>query len=129
GSDHPATRRNVYSPHSPSPLIATLPNFLHVLANVATEQAYIVSPQLQYPPAPEHQDVYVHLQFEEVVERVPLADIPIENLPPPIVEAPVAVIASPALPTPVLPNLPLPIAPEAELFPHLFTAPPCTTTV
>ena len=102
--------------------IDTPPNFLHVLADVAAQQAYILSPQLQYPAPNEAQDTYVHLQFKEVVDRVPLADIPVENLPPAVVEAPVAVVPSPAPPTPVLQELPLPVVPlyaEHELFPHL----------
>jgi hypothetical protein len=129
GSDRPTMHLDAYSPLPLSSIVATLPNFLHILADIATQQAYIVSPQLQYPLAPKHQDAYIHLQFEEVVERVPLADIPVENLLPSIAEAPIAIVAFPALPTPVLPNLPLPITPEAKLFPHLFTALPYTTTV
>jgi hypothetical protein len=60
GSDCLTACRDAYSPRSPSPIVATLPNFLHILADVAAEQAYIVSPQLQYPLAPEHQDEYVY---------------------------------------------------------------------
>ena len=107
----------------------TPPNFLHVLTNIATQQAYILSPQLQYPTTNEAQDTYIHLQFEEVVDCVPLTDIPVENLPPPVIEAPVATVASPALPTPILQELPLPAIPlyaEHKLFPHLWAAPPCT---
>ena len=113
------------TPASPV-FIATPPNFLEVLADITTQQDYLPSPQLHYPD-PEPQDAYVHQRFEEVVERVPLADIPVENLPPPVVTAPIAVVPSPAPPTPPRRILPLPILPEAELFPHLFTAPPCTT--
>ena len=114
--DSPRPARERYSVPPASPLVAvdridTPPNFLHVLADVAAQQAYILSPQLQYPPANEAQDAYVHLQFEEVVDRVPLADIPVENLPPAVVEAPVAVVPSPAPPTPVLQELPLPVVP------------------
>ena len=101
-SPRPACER--YSVPPASPLIAvdrvdTLPNFLHVLADVAAQQDYILSPQLQYPPADKAQDTYVHLQFEEVVDRVPLADIPVENLPPAVVEAP----------SPLFPRLPRPL--------------------
>ena len=114
--DSPRPAREHYSVPPALPLVAvdridTPPNFLHVLANVAAQQAYILSPQLQYPPANEAQDAYVHLQFEEVVDRIPLADIPVENLPPAVVEAPVAVVPSPAPPTPVLHELPLPVVP------------------
>ena len=132
--DSPRPARERYSVPPASPLVAvdridTPPSFLHVLADVAAQQAYILSPQLQYPPANEAQDAYVHLQFEEVVDRVPLADIPVENLPPAVVEAPVAIVPLPAPPTPVLQELPLPVVPlyaEHELFPHLWAAPPCS---
>ena len=113
------------TPTSPR-FVATPPNFLQVLADVAAQQDYLPSPQLQYPD-PEPQDAYIHQRFEEVVERVPLADIPVENLPPPIVVTPVAVVPSPALPTPPCHALRLPVLPEAELFPNLFTTLPCTT--
>ena len=112
------------TPASPI-FIATLPNFLEVLADIATQQDYLPSPQLQYPD-PEPQDAYIHQRFEEVVERIPLADIPVENLPLPIVVAPVAIVPSPAPPTPPCHALCLPILPEADLFPNLFTAPLCT---
>jgi hypothetical protein len=48
GSDCPAVCLDIYSP--PPSSIATPPNFLHILADVTAQQAYIVSPQLQYPP-------------------------------------------------------------------------------
>ena len=132
----PRPARERYSIPPVSPIVAvdcidTPPNFLHVLADVATQQAYILSPQLQYPPANEAQDAYVHLQFEEVVDRIPLVDIPVKNLLLAVIEAPVAVVPSPAPPTPVLQELPLPVVPlyaEHKLFPHLWAAPPCTLT-
>ena len=125
--DSPRPTHERYSVPPASPLVVvdcidTPPNFLHVLADVTAQQAYILSPQLQYPPANEAQDVYVHLQFEEVVDRVSLMDIPVENLPP-------AVVPLPAPPTPVLQELPLPVVPlyaKHELFPHLWAAPPCS---
>ena len=130
----PCPARERYSVPPVSPIIAidridTPPNFLHVLADVAAQQAYILSPQLQYPPAVEAQDAYIHLQFEEVINRVLLVDIPVKNLPPPVVEAPVTTVLSPAPPTPVLQELPLPVIPlyaKHELFPHLWATPPCT---
>ena len=106
--------------------VATPPNFLEVLADVATQQDYLPSPQLKYPD-PKPQDAYVHQQFEEVIERIPLANIPVENLLPPVVTAPVAAVPSPALPTPPHRTLHLPVLPEVDLFPNLFTAPLCTT--
>ena len=45
----------------------------------------------------------------------------------PVVATPIATIPSPAPPTPPRHVLPLPILPEAELFPHLFATPLCTT--
>ena len=130
----PCPARECYSVPPVSPIVTvnridTPPNFLHILADVTAQQAYILSPQLQYPPTNKAQDAYVHLQFKEVIDRVPLADIPIENLPPAVVEAPVAVVLSPAPPTPVLQELPLPVIPlyaKHELFPHLWAAPLCS---
>ena len=106
--------------------VATSPNFLEVLADVTTQQDYLPSPQLKYPN-PKPQDAYVHQQFEEVVKHVPLANIPVENLLPPVVAAPVTAVPSPAPPTPPHRTLCLPVLPEVDLFPNLFTAPPCTT--
>ena len=67
------------TPASPT-FVATLPNFLEVLADVTAQQDYLPSPQLQYPD-PEPQDAYIYQQFEEVIECVLLADIPVKNLP------------------------------------------------
>ena len=128
-------------PFSPVPIVApsfvfpdpsvTPPNFLHVLADLAEQELRapdvevklepLDSPVLEWPA--EEQDEYAHGQFEDPVDRVPLADIPVENLPPPIVEAPVQTVPSPR-PTPVVPR---PLADQLEYFPQFFTAPPCTT--
>ena len=113
------------TPASPI-FVATPPNFLEVVADVTAQQDYLPSPQLKYPD-PEPQDAYVHQRFEEVVERVPLADILVENLLPPVVVAPIAIVPSLAPPTPPPCALHLPILLEADLFPNLFTALPCTT--
>ena len=131
--------QEVPAPFSPDPILPTTfvfpdpavtpPNFLHILADVASQQDRIDSPELQYPV--EELDAYAHGQFKEVIERVPLADIPVENLPPPIVAAPVATVKSPAPPSPVLlpapEPAPTPVLPEVNLYAHLFVAPPCTT--
>ena len=123
----PSSRQPVIPVTPTSPVfVATLPNFLQILTNIATQQDYIVSPQLQYPD-PEPQNAYVHQYFEEAVEHVPLANILVENFLLPIVVTPVTTVPSPTPPTPPHCILPLPILPKAELFPNLFTAPPCTT--
>ena len=126
---------------SPIPIVApsfvfpdpsvTPPNFLNVLAELAEQELRapdievklepLDSPVLEWPT--EDQDEYAHGQFEDPVVCVPLADIPVKNLPPPIVEAPVHTIPSPR-PTLVVPR---PLANQVEYFPQLFTALPCTT--
>ena len=113
----------------PDPSI-TPPNFLNVLAELAEQELCtpdvevklepLNSPVLEWPA--KDQDKYAHRQFEDPIVCVPLADIPVENLPPPIVEAPVHTVPSPR-PTLVVP---CPLADQVKYFPQLFTAPPCT---
>jgi hypothetical protein len=90
------------------------------------------------------------LQYPPLKAFVPDEEIPTEELPPPQVFAPVAIIPSPAPESPVLHRGPTPtvfpiveptvlcphlffdkspVIPtnnEADLYPHLFSAPPCT---
>jgi len=73
------------------------------------------------------QDSWSHLQFVgDIVNHISLEDIPIENIPPPIVEAPVATVASPTPPSPTpLPVLVLYLTVNIAPFKYLFTALPC----
>ena len=136
-------------PFSPVPITApsfvfpdlsvTPPNFLNVLAELAEQELRapdvevklepLDSPVLEWPA--EDQDEYAHGQFEDPVVRVPLADIPVENLPPPIVAAPVFSVPSPAPVAPrseyVAPVVHHPLDHQLEAFAHLFVAPPCST--
>jgi len=76
---------------------------------------------------PLNQDSWSHLQFVgDIVDHISFKDIPIKNIPPPIVTAPVATITSPALPSPA--PLPLPVFyPTIDVTPfeYLFAALPC----
>jgi len=76
---------------------------------------------------PLNQDSWSHLQLTgNITDHISLEDIPVENIPPPIIEAPVATVASPAPPSPA--PLPLPLFyPTVDIgpFKYLFTAPPC----
>jgi len=73
------------------------------------------------------QDSWNHLQFVgDIVDHIPLEDIPIENISPPIVEAPVATVTSPTPPSPT--PLPVPVFyPTVDIAPfeYLFATPPC----
>ena len=94
----------------PNPSV-TPPNFLNVLAELAEQELCapdvevklepLDSPVLKWPA--EEQDKYTHGQFEDPADRVPLADIPVENLPLPVVKAPVHTVPSPC-PTLVVPR-------------------------
>jgi len=76
---------------------------------------------------PLDQDSWSHFQLtKNLVDHVSLKDIPLENIPPSIVTAPIATVASPALSTPT--PLPAPVFyPTVNVgpFEYLFAAPPC----
>ena len=108
---HPRRSPTPSIPFSPVPIVTpsfvfpdpsvSPPNFLNVLADLAEQELRapdvevklepLDSPVLEWPA--EEQDEYAHGQFEDPVNRVPLADIPVENLPPPVVEAPIPIDA------------------------------------
>jgi hypothetical protein len=128
--------RNATLPHSSVPyaLLELAEEALHCQQLNKEDGSPLLT--LQYPP------------FEAFV---PDEEIPVEELPPPQVFAPVAVIPSPAPESPVLrrgptptifrfvkPTILLPHQPfnespvipaynEADFYPHLFGVPPCTT--
>ena len=117
----------------------TPPNFLNVLAELAEQELRapdaevklepLDSPVLEWPT--EDQDNYAHGQFKDPAVHIPLADIPVENLPPPIVAALVFSVPSPAPVAPrseyVAPVIHHPLDCQLEAFAHLFVAPPCST--
>jgi len=74
-----------------------------------------------------NQDSWSHFQLTgDLVDHISLKDIPIKNIPPPIVAAPVATVASPAPLSPI--PLPVPVFyPTVNVAPfeYLFAAPPC----
>ena len=76
---------------------------------------------------PLNQDSWTHLQLtSDITDHVLVEDIPLKNIPPPIVEAPITTVASPTLPSPA--SQPLPIFyPTVDVgpFKYLFAAPPC----
>jgi len=73
------------------------------------------------------QDNWSHLQLVgDIIDHVSLEDIPLENIPPSIITAPVTALTSPALPSPA--PLPAPVFyPTVDVgpFEYLFVAPPC----
>jgi len=77
---------------------------------------------------PLNQDSWSHFQLAgDIIDHVSLEDIPLKNIPPPIVEAPITTVTSPAPPSPA----PLPLFyPTVNIAPfkYLFAAPPCFTT-
>jgi hypothetical protein len=130
-----AEERNATPPHSPVPyaLLELAEEALH--RQRLDEEDGSPLPSLQYPP---------------LEAFIPEEEIPVEELPPLQVFTPVATIPSPASESPVLhrgptpavfpiieptilwPHQPFdesPVIPaynEADLYPHLFSAPPCT---
>jgi len=76
------------------------------------------------------QDSWSHLQLTgDLIDHVSLKDIPLENIPPSIVTAPAAALASPAPPSPApLPTLAFYPTVDVGPFEYLFTTPPCLTT-
>jgi hypothetical protein len=100
-------------------------------------------PELQYP-IDDDVPAYSPVAYRSPSPRyTPTEDIPVENIPPPVLFAAVATVPSPAppsrYPTPVfVPEeappvalAPAPVQPtsplfDATLFPHLFDDPPCT---
>jgi len=76
---------------------------------------------------PLNQDSWSHFQLaSDITDHVSIEDIPLENIPPPIIKAPVTTIASPAPPSPAL--LPVPVfhpTVDVSPFEYLFAAPPC----
>jgi len=73
------------------------------------------------------QDSWSHFQLTgSAVDHISLKDIPLENIPPPIVTAPAAALASPAPPSPAPLLVPV-FYPTVNVgpFKYLFTPPPC----
>jgi len=115
------------APISPAPVVS-----LDVLAHVAAHKlAYREDKKENLLPMPT-QDSFVHQHLgHNFEEHVVLEDIPTALLPPPVVEARVATVPSPAPKTrQPSPEVSLPSeVPVADLFPNLFHAPACTYIV
>ena len=120
------------SPPTPEPTAEAL----HATAKFNLEQlreetaAHIVclaQAELDALLPPLTQDSWTHFQLtRDLTDHVSLEDILVENIPLPIVEAPIATIASPTPPSPA--PLPLPVFyPMIDVAPfeYLFAAPPC----
>jgi len=93
----------------------------------ATHVIHLAQAELDALFPPLNQDSWSHLQLTgDLVDHHSLEDIPVENIPPPVVTAPIATVASPALPSPT--PLPVPVFyPTVNIAPfeYLFAAPPC----
>jgi len=79
-----------------------------------------------------HLQHFVHQHLgHNLRENVVLEDIPVASLPPPVVDAPVATVPSPAPEScPPSPGVSLLTeVPLTDLFPNLFTTPACTFAV
>jgi len=91
----------------------------HVICFAQAELDALLSPLTQ--------DSWSHFQLtSDITDHVSIEDIPVENIPLPIVEAPVATVASPTQPSPT--PLPLPVFyPTVDVAPfeYLFATLPC----
>jgi len=128
---------NPYVVRSPSPLTpAPTLEALHAAAEFDLEQlgeeaaAHIVclaQEELDDLLSSFTQDSWNHFELtSDVVDHVSLKDIPLENIPPPIVTAPAAALASPTPPSPA--PFPVPVfypTVDVSPFEYLFAAPPC----
>jgi len=116
-----------YHVRSPSPDFPTPEGFLGLINKAITR----LEKQENQPLVPTTQDAFVHAHLgHDLRNHIPLNDITVEELPEPVVLAPVHCELSPRPPTP-LPSLP--VKPPSNsvatiLFPQLFATPVCTTT-
>jgi len=128
---------NPYVVCSPSPLPPT-PTLeaLHTAAEfdlkqlgeeTTTKVVRLAQTELDSLLPPLTQDSWAQYQLtNSPVDHTSTEDIPLENIPPPIVEAPVAMVASPAPLSPTLRPTPV-FYPTVDVgpFKYLFAAPPC----
>jgi len=131
---------NPYVVRSPSPLTpaptlkalrATAEFDLEQLGKEsATHVIRLAQEELDSLLPPFTQDSWSHFQLTgDVTDHISLEDIPLENIPPPILTAPAVALASPAPPSPA--PLPAPVFyPTVNVgpFEYLFAALPCLTT-
>jgi len=120
------------SPPTPKPTeealrVAAEFNLEQLREETAAHVVRLAQAELDALLPPLNQDSWSHFQLTgDLVDHVLLKDIPLENIPPPIVTAPAAALTSPAPPSPA----PLPVQvfyPTVNVgpFEYLFTAPPC----
>ena len=128
---------NPYVVRSPSPLTpAPTLEALRAIAKfdleqlreeTAAEVIRLAQAKLDILLPPLTQDSWAQYQLtNSPVDHTSTEDIPIENIPPPIVEAPVATVASPAPLSPIIQHRPV-FYPTVDIgpFDYLFAAPPC----
>jgi len=128
---------NPYVVRSPSPLTpAPTLEALRAAAEFDLEQlgeetadhvVHLAQAELDALFPPITQDSWAqHLLTDSPVNHTSLEDIPLENIPPPVIEAPVATVAAPVPLSPIVPTLPE-FHPTIDVgpFDYLFAAPPC----
>jgi len=124
----------VHSPLPPTPepteeaLRATAKFDLEQLGEeTAAHMVRLAQAELDSLLPPLNQDSWSHFQLTgDLVDHVSLKDIPLENIPPSIVTAPVTAVTSPALSSPTPLSVPV-FYPTVNVSPfeYLFTALPC----
>jgi len=119
------------SPLTPTPTVETLRaiakfNLTQLREETAATIIHLAQAELDSLLPPLTQDSWSHYQLtSDITDYISLEDIPLENIPPPIVNAPVATIASPALPSPTPQPPPVFYPTVVTPFEYLFAAPPC----
>jgi len=118
------------SPPTPEPTAEALHatakfNLEQLREETAAQVIRLTQAELDALLPPLTQDSWSQLQLTgDITNHVSIKDIPLKNIPPPIVEAPVATVASPAPPLPTPLPLLYPMVNVAP-FEYLFTAPAC----
>jgi len=120
------------SPSTPEPTLETLRavakfDLEQLGAETTAEVVRLAQAELDVLLPPLTQDSWAQYQLtNSPVNHTLTEDIPLENIPLPIVEAPVATVASPAPPSPVIQHRPV-FYPTVDIgpFDYLFAAPPC----
>jgi len=123
------------SPPTPAPTLEALRaaakfDLEQLGEETASAVIHLAQAELNSLLPPLTQDSWTQYQLtDSPVGHISLEDIPLENIPPPVLTAPVAALASPAPPSPA--PLPAPVFyPTVDVgpFEYLFAAPPCLTT-
>jgi len=120
------------SPSTPEPTLETLRaiakfDLKQLGAETAAEVVHLAQAELDVLLPPLTQDSWAQYQLtNSPVDHTSTEDIPLKNIPPPIVEAPVATVASPTPPSPAPRPVPI-FYPTVDIAPfkYLFAALPC----